>query len=177
MMITKILFLIISLNLVFAKNSMNNDKEHIIYSKLKDLNIEKNSKVKDYYDNYDYDENENIDYDYNEFQLNDEKYENEMKILNITACKCPCKYAKRNKLHTTKFYENECFKDEKFIENETFTCLFMVSCKSAHFFRGNLDNDDYKSTTFISVSSILFIVFLVISTLLSFALIFSSKYI
>jgi hypothetical protein len=78
-MITKILFLIISLNLVFAKNSINNDKEHIIYSKLKDLNIEKNSKVKDYYDNYDYDENENIDYDYNEFQLNDEKYENEMK--------------------------------------------------------------------------------------------------
>ena len=126
-MINLIIFLIISLNLVFVKSNINNDKEKIIYSK-------------------------------------------GLNIVNITTCKCPCKHAKENKLHTTKFYENECFKDEKFIENETFTCLFMISCKSGNFFRGNLDNDDYKSTTF---KSILFIVFSVICTLLLFALIFS----
>jgi hypothetical protein len=171
-MINLIIFLIISLNLVFVKSNINNDKEKIIYSK--SLNIEKNSNVKDYYYNdyeNDYENNnEKIDYDYSEFEFNDKKYENEMKMLNITTCKCPCKHAKTNKLHTTKFYENECFKDEKFIENETFTCLFMISCKSGNFFRGNLDNDDYKSTTF---KSILFIVFSVICTLLLFALIFS----
>ena len=170
--------LVLILNLVFVKSKIINDKEQIIYSK--GLNIEKIFNVKDYdNDNYYYNDyenannNEKIDYDYNEFQSNDEKYENEMKMLNITTCKCPCKYAKRNKLHTTKFYENECFKNKKFIENETFTCLFMVSCKSGDFFRGNLDNDDHKSTTF---TSIIFIVFFVICTLLLFALIFSSMY-
>lgn len=172
-MINLIIFLIISLNLVFVKSNINNDKEKIIYSK--GLNIEKIFNVKDYYYN-DYENennNEKIDYDYTEFEFNDEKYKIEMKMLNITTCKCPCKHAKRNKLHTTKFYENECFKDEKFIENETFTCLFMISCRSGIFFRGNLDNDDYKSTTF---TSILFIVFSVICTPLLFALIFSSIY-